>query len=129
MNDMRTFARANLDPSGRRLQRVLQQTHESRKPAGRADMSIGMGWHILRLNGHDVVWHNGGTGGYRTWMGFDKARKVAAIVLTNAGGAGNDDLGFELARGLRSSRGRPSSRPAHRTSRIAHRASLRRVRA
>jgi serine-type D-Ala-D-Ala carboxypeptidase/endopeptidase len=98
MNDLLHFARANLDASGGRLPRLMQQTHGVRRSAGRADMSIGMGWHIRRLNDRDVVWHNGGTGGYRTWMGFDKSRKVAAIVLTNSA-IGNDDLGFELVTG------------------------------
>jgi len=95
MNDMLRFARANLDPSGGRLQRVMQQTHDTRKPAGRDDMSIGMGWHIRRMTDRSIVWHNGGTGGYRTWIGFDKAGKNAAIVLTNSS-LPNDDLGFQL---------------------------------
>ena len=98
MNDMLRFVRANLDPAGGRLQRAMQQTHQSRASAGRADMSIGMNWLIRRMNDHDVLWHNGGTGGYRTWIGFDKARKVGAIVLTNSA-IGNDDLGFELVAG------------------------------
>ena len=98
MNDMLRFARANLDPGGGRLSRLMQQAHAVRLPAGRPDMSIGMGWHIRRLNERDVVWHNGGTGGYRTWMGFDTARKTAAIVLTNSA-IGNDDLGFTLVAG------------------------------
>src|SRR5262245_2344029 len=95
MHDMIRFARANLDPSGGRLQRVMQQTHEVRHAAGSASMSIGMGWHIRHMDGRDVVWHNGGTGGYRTWLGFDTSRKTAAIVLTNSA-LGNDDLGFDL---------------------------------
>jgi CubicO group peptidase (beta-lactamase class C family) len=95
MTDMLAFARANLDPSGGRLQRVMQQTHEVRRPAGSPLMSIGMGWHVRHLDGRDVVWHNGGTGGYRTWLGFDKASRTAAVVLTNSA-LGNDDLGFEL---------------------------------
>jgi serine-type D-Ala-D-Ala carboxypeptidase/endopeptidase len=98
MNDMLKFTRANLDPSGGRLQRVMQQTHVIRRSAGRDDMSIGMNWLIRRLNGREVVWHNGGTGGYRSWIGFDKARKIASIVLTNSA-LGNDDLGFELVAG------------------------------
>ena len=57
-----------------------------------------MNWLIRRVNDRDVIWHNGGTGGYRTWFGFDKARKVAAIVLTNSALA-NDDLGLELVAG------------------------------
>lgn len=96
MNDMLKFARANLDPGGGRLQRAMQQTHTARHPAGA--MSIGMNWLIRRVNDREVVWHNGGTGGYRTWIGFDKTRKVAAIVLTNSS-TGNDDLGIELVAG------------------------------
>jgi len=98
MNDMLKFARANLDPSGGRLHRIMQQAHAVQLSAGRADMSIGMGWHIRRMNDRDVIWHNGGTGGYRTWIGFDKSRKVAAIVLTNSS-LPNDDLGFMLVSG------------------------------
>jgi len=97
MNDMLKFARANLDSSGARLPRLMQQTHVVRRSVGK-DMSIGMNWLIRSLNGRDVVWHNGGTGGYRTWLGFDKTRKIAAIVLTNSA-IGNDDLGFELVAG------------------------------
>src|SRR5262245_18635630 len=95
MNGMLAFARANLDPSGGRLQRVMQRTHEVQRAAGGPEMSIGMGWHIRHMDVRDVVWHNGGTGGYRTWLGFDKAHKTAAIVLTNSA-LGNDDLGFDL---------------------------------
>ena len=99
MNDMLKFARANLDSSGARLPRLMQQTHVVRRSVGK-DMSIGMNWLIRSLNGHEVVWHNGGTGGYRTWLGFDKTRKIAAIVLANSA-IGNDDLGFELVAGAR----------------------------
>ena len=57
-----------------------------------------MNWVITRKNGKEVIWHNGGTGGYRTWLGFDKARRIAAVVLTNSA-MSNDDLGFELVAG------------------------------
>jgi len=97
MNDMLKFARANLDTSGARVPRLMQQTHIVRRPVGK-DMSIGMNWIIRSMNGREVVWHNGGTGGYRTWIGFDKTRKIAAIVLANST-IGNDDLGFELVAG------------------------------
>ena len=99
MNDMLKFARANLDTSGARLPRLMQQTHVVRRSVGK-DMSIGMNWMIRSMNGREVVWHNGGTGGYRTWLGFDKTRKIAAIVLANSA-IGHDDLGFELVAGVR----------------------------
>ena len=93
MNDMLKFARANLQTRGK-LQVVMQQTHVERAPAGN-NMFIGMNWIIRRQNGQDVTWHNGGTGGYRTWLGFDKQKGIAAVVLTNSS-HGADDLGFEL---------------------------------
>ena len=95
LTDMLKFARANLETSGR-LQRVMQSTHAVRASAGRPDMSIGMNWILRRVSDQqEIVWHNGGTGGYRTWLGFDKQRRIAAVVLTNSG-HGADDLGFEL---------------------------------
>ena len=98
MTDMLKFARANLEPGGGRLQRVMQQTHMVRRSINQDDDSIGMNWVITRKNGKEVIWHNGGTGGYRTWLGFDKARRIAAVVLTNSV-MSNDDLGFELVAG------------------------------
>ncbi|MEZ4945611.1 MAG: hypothetical protein R2804_08795 [Cyclobacteriaceae bacterium] len=32
----------------------------------KAEMSVGMAWHIKKGESGDVIWHNGGTGGYRT---------------------------------------------------------------
>ena len=106
MNDMLIFARANLGglpPSQagaavQRLQRLMQQTHTARASAGSDLVAIGMGWFLRKIGDGEVISHNGGTGGYRTWMGFDKRRKVAAIVLTNSS-LPNDDLGFMLVAG------------------------------
>jgi CubicO group peptidase (beta-lactamase class C family) len=94
MTDMLKFARANLQTRGR-LQQVMQRTHAERASAGNPSMAIGMNWIIRRSNGQEVVWHNGGTGGYRTWLGFDKQKGLAAVILTNSA-HGADDLGFEL---------------------------------
>ncbi len=95
LNDMLIFARANLNPSAGHLQTVMQTTHRVLRGTDRPDMSIGLNWHVRHADGHDIVWHNGGTGGYRTLLGFDEARKIAAIVLTNSQ-QGADDLGYAL---------------------------------
>lgn len=95
LNDMLRFARANLEAHDR-LQRVMARTHQPRASTGLPDMSIGLNWLIRRMGeGREIVWHNGGTGGYRTWIGFDASRKLAAVVLTNSTQSA-DDLGFEL---------------------------------
>ena len=95
VHDMLVFAQANLVPGRSSLSRAMQRTLEVRRPTGRFGMSIGLGWHIRHTDGREVHWHNGGTGGYRTWIGFDRDRRVAAVVLTNSA-EGADDFGFEL---------------------------------
>ena len=96
VGDMLTFLAANLDSSANPVARALRQTHVSRRGAGSATMTIGLGWHILaRPQGPSIVWHNGGTGGYRSFAGFDEVRHVGVVVLTNAN-IGADDIGFHL---------------------------------
>ena len=95
LTDMLTFARANLNPKAGKLQALMQEAHRARHATGRPGLSVGLGWHIREADGRTIVWHNGGTGGYRTWLGFDAAHATAAVVLTNSA-HGADDLGIEL---------------------------------
>lgn len=46
------------------------------------DGSIGYAWHTTPMDGTDVTWHNGGTGGYRSFAGFTPDGR-AVIVLSN----------------------------------------------
>jgi CubicO group peptidase (beta-lactamase class C family) len=94
VEDMLTFLEANMGEPTTDLQRAMRVSHESREEAG-TNMTIGLGWHILHIGDDAVVWHNGGTGGYRTFAGFDPARRVGAVVLTNSA-RGADDIGFHL---------------------------------
>ncbi|OCP34494.1 DUF3471 domain-containing protein [Ensifer sp. LC163] len=44
-----------------------------------------------------IVWHNGGTGGYRSFVGFRPATGVGVVVLSNtATEVGVDDIGVHL---------------------------------
>jgi D-alanyl-D-alanine-carboxypeptidase/D-alanyl-D-alanine-endopeptidase len=95
-NDMLTFLAANLDSTGKPLGAVLHRTHAALRPTTIPNMQIGLNWHIASRNGSTVVWHNGGTGGYRTFIGLDQSRRLAVVVLTNSGGAGGDDIGFHI---------------------------------
>lgn len=94
-NDLLKFLAANLDSSSRPLGRVLAATHVPRHDVTAGQMRIGLNWHILIATGQPIVWHNGGTGGYRTFIGFDEANKRAAVVLSNQN-VSADDIGFHL---------------------------------
>src|SRR5205823_6066523 len=56
---------------------------------------IGLNWHISNKHGAEMIWHTGGTGGYRTFIGFVKAKRCGVVVLSNSENA-PDDIGMHL---------------------------------
>jgi CubicO group peptidase (beta-lactamase class C family) len=91
---MLKFASANLHPERGPLERAMAFAHQRRASAGA--MGIGLNWLILGTGRDTIIWHNGGTGGYRSFIGLDPSATTAVVVLTNSGGAGSDDIGFHL---------------------------------
>ena len=77
------------------LARALALAIRPRRPYNGAD-SIGLAWHHMHVNGSDVIWHNGGTGGFRTFLGVDIARRRTAIALSNGGAVPIDGVGVAL---------------------------------
>ena len=93
--DMLTYLAANLDTVAGPLSRAMRDAHTARRNAGNAGMRIGLAWHILARPIGSLVWHNGGTGGYRSFTGFDSARRIGVVVLSNVNSS-VDDIGFHL---------------------------------
>jgi D-alanyl-D-alanine-carboxypeptidase/D-alanyl-D-alanine-endopeptidase len=93
--DMVKFLTATLDSSASALGPVMARTQVVRRPADRPDNSIALGWHIVNLFGTTITWHNGGTGGYRAFIGFDDARDRGVVILTNSV-VSPDDIAFHL---------------------------------
>jgi hypothetical protein len=50
---------------------------------------------VREVGGRTIVWHNGGTGGFRTFFGFDAATGAHAMVWSNTSNS-VDDLGLHL---------------------------------
>jgi CubicO group peptidase (beta-lactamase class C family) len=73
---------------------AMDMAQEPRVDAG-TGMKVGLGWHIRDNDKTQIVWHNGGTGGYRAFCGFIKAKKFGVVVLSNMN-IGADDIGFHL---------------------------------
>jgi CubicO group peptidase (beta-lactamase class C family) len=94
MRDMLAFLGANFGPPTSLLERSMMASHEVRETAG-PGMSIGLGWHILTVRDRKIVWHNGGTAGFRTFIGFDPDAHVGVVVLGNSAHI-MDDIGFHL---------------------------------
>lgn len=88
-DDLLRYLAANLD--GR-----FAGAHAQRAAIGEGQ-GIGLAWHRMQLarEGPLILWHNGGTGGYRCWAGFVAETRTAVVVLTNSA-ADVDLLGVAL---------------------------------
>jgi serine-type D-Ala-D-Ala carboxypeptidase/endopeptidase len=96
-NDILTFLAANLGYTRTPLAAAMAAEVSIRRPAGAPDMQIAYAWHVQTKDGKSIIWHNGGTGGYRTYMGYDPKSRVGVVVLSNiASAAGPDDIGRHL---------------------------------
>jgi len=56
---------------------------------------IGAAWVTLESAGREITWHNGGTGGFRSWLGLDRQAGTGVVLLT-AISASVDRHGFTL---------------------------------
>lgn len=59
--------------------------------------SIGLGWFITTTGQGEIVWHNGMTGGYSSFAGFNRTSGNGVVVLTNmAAQLGVNDIGMHI---------------------------------
>jgi CubicO group peptidase (beta-lactamase class C family) len=89
MNDLLLFAKANLKPSG-----ALARAHGDRRRIN-PNLEMALGWHVSTVAGREIVWHNGETGGYHSFLGLDLKNGRAVAILSNST-TSTDDLGFHL---------------------------------
>lgn len=59
---------------------------------------IGAAWVTVQIKSLTVTWHNGGTGGFRSWLGLDRETGTGAVVLA-ASTRSVDRHGFALLTG------------------------------
>ena len=98
--DLLTFLEANFPNADTDGTRALTAARELRKlEAG--ELPLGWQREVMLQGGLEIYWHNGGTGGYATFIGFNRARQLGVVVLSNYGDAmaGRfevDKIGLEL---------------------------------
>ena len=93
--DMLTFADAVTHRSTGPLAKAIEFSIEPRRPTTSPDMRIALAWHVREKGGQRIVWHNGGTGGFRTFFGFDPATGANVMVWSNTSSS-VDDIGLHL---------------------------------
>ena len=96
LDDMVHYLEAHLGKSGKELAETITTTQAQAIAEPRP---MAWGWMLAPLNGQQVHVHEGGTGGFSSFVAFDKARGRGVVVLsdtamTTMGGLGS--LGMHL---------------------------------
>ena len=94
-HDLLTFLAVNLSLTESHLRPAITQTHQPQHPTDTPNIQVALGWHVTTQNNRTVHWHNGGTGGYHAFIGFDRTAQTALVILTNTAQS-IDDLGFHF---------------------------------
>jgi CubicO group peptidase (beta-lactamase class C family) len=94
-NDMLKFLAANLELTDSPLKPAMRRMRTVHRETGMPDLEIAMAWHVFHKFGADIFWHNGGTAGYRSFAGFDPAKKTGVVVLCNTF-FDIDEMGFHI---------------------------------
>jgi CubicO group peptidase (beta-lactamase class C family) len=89
VEDLTKFSLAQFEQENAELQLTHQPTFKLSET-----MEIGLGWLIIKASdgNNEVIWHNGGTGGYTSSMALDLNNKNGIIILSNVS-AFNKDMG------------------------------------
>lgn len=96
VDDMLKFIKAHLSSENKGYQLTQQATMKIAK-----NMNVGLGWFLE----DGIVWHNGSTHGFSSFLGFDPTQQMGVIVLSNYRSrlfaANPDQMGTDILQLLR----------------------------
>ena len=83
--DLLLYAEANLTPPDNTLGRAIVLTHQ--KSYSDDYEEDGLAWIFLKSQGNTnkrILWHNGGTGGFNSWLYINEQNNSALVILFNS---------------------------------------------
>ena len=100
--DLSKYLRWSLSALASELSPMQQPTKEVTTSLG-----VALGWHFIKGKTQSpYLWHNGGTGGYKSAMGLNLTNSTGVIILSNISGVDNpekkriDQLSHQLMQNL-----------------------------
>jgi D-alanyl-D-alanine-carboxypeptidase/D-alanyl-D-alanine-endopeptidase len=96
-NDLLKLVAANMGLVKCVLASAMELEQTPRQVADIPNTQIGLAWQITKVGNSEFIWHNGGTYGFSSFIGFDKKRQRGVVVLANCGGH-VDAIGLQLLR-------------------------------
>jgi CubicO group peptidase (beta-lactamase class C family) len=95
--DMMKYLVAHISTKRGALKKAFALSHKVLKTK-KGGQTVAMGWFISPLNKkQQIIWHNGGTGGFRSYMGFIKESKTGVVILSNSN-VSVDVMGIKILR-------------------------------
>lgn len=85
VNDLMKFMAANMGLTNTALKPILELTHAQRHDI-QDNLSIGLGWHCSQKENIEgtILWHNGATGGFRSFLGFSPTGDIGVVALSSS---------------------------------------------
>lgn len=106
VNDLMKFLEVNLDGhKNSYLHNLLEDCQITRYKIS-DKRNIGLAWiksNSESTNNKEIIWHNGGTGGFRSFLGFNKESKTGIVILSNSARS-VDKLAFDILKMLMNDR-------------------------
>jgi CubicO group peptidase (beta-lactamase class C family) len=90
INDLLTFAEANLGLIQTDLFPAMQLTHILQAKKDGINTYTTMGWTLTNDNGSYLLFKDGGMPGFRSFLGIDKINKIGVVVLCNSNNSVTD---------------------------------------
>ncbi|HXB44345.1 MAG TPA: serine hydrolase domain-containing protein [Puia sp.] len=95
--DLLKYALANLGDAPPKLLKAIKLTHVITFSEGQT--KVGLAWHYIKPGKDELIFHNGQTGGYHSYLAFNEEKKFAVIILSNCA-KGTEDIGGAVVRWL-----------------------------
>lgn len=83
-DDFLTFLRANLSPDMSPIGNLLRESHQIQFDCEENNLKMCLGWHCFDQNQVQFIWHNGGTYGFSSFMGFSPEKRFGFFILANS---------------------------------------------
>lgn len=82
--DMLIFLEAAMGAKRTPLAKAFALMLAERSPGPSATTQMGLGWIVAKTANGELMVHDGGTGGFRSSIGYEPAKKRGVVVLTNS---------------------------------------------
>ena len=96
-NDLLKILAAAMGNTKTPLKPAMDAMLAVKRPTGQPFIDTALGWIIDTRGGSEIIFHDGGTGGYRAFIGYAPRSGVGIVTLSNAAtNPGVADLGLHL---------------------------------